>query len=293
MLETIDPKKWDFGGSRRADIPELQKRLNAHIGQPHPLLRLKAARIPERFWEPLQLPPEMKQLRHPDQARALHDLVPDALDRLWDTYEDTAKADGISLKKLLMAWVDEYPEHEKGIVLLGPAGRGKTMGLCTLLTHIALAHQTVVKYIPFAELVLMKQQLIHLDRASDEPGADPTEYHKVLFELGVLEQGCDVLLVDDVGKEYRGSGSRYSDDYLDRLLRDRHDRGLTTLLSSNLTASEFKSYNESMASFVHEVGDVFTVLSEKDRRVRKSSMRDRLEKEDTSARPSRHSRRVS
>lgn len=60
-----------------------------------------------------------------------------------------------------------------------------------------------------------------------------------------------VLVLDDLGKEYKGAG--YNDASFDEILRSRYDKGLPTIITTNVLRENWgKQYGEAMGSFAHE-----------------------------------------
>ena len=77
-------------------------------------------------------------------------------------------------------------------------------------------------------------------------------WRKIQKLLNRLRNEYDFLLIDDVGKEYRTS-SNFAENEFDYLLRHRYDRGLPTLMTSNVPLDQWvETYGEAMHSFVHE-----------------------------------------
>ena len=59
-----------------------------------------------------------------------------------------------------------------------------------------------------------------------------------------------VLVIDDLGKEY---GSKYDDSSFDEILRLRYDKGLPTIVTTNVRLEDWEAkYGEAMGSFAHE-----------------------------------------
>ena len=59
-----------------------------------------------------------------------------------------------------------------------------------------------------------------------------------------------VLVIDDLGKEY---GSKYDDSSFDEILRLRYDKGLPTIITTNVSLENWEAkYGEAMGSFAHE-----------------------------------------
>ena len=73
-----------------------------------------------------------------------------------------------------------------------------------------------------------------------------------------------VLVLDDLGKEYKGSG--FNDASFDEILRSRYDRALPTIVTTNVMLEDWgKQYGEAMGSFAHEAFDRVKITGE-DRR---------------------------
>ena len=59
-----------------------------------------------------------------------------------------------------------------------------------------------------------------------------------------------VLVIDDLGKEY---GSKYDDSSFDEILRLRYDKGLPTIVTTNVALENWEpKYGEAMGSFANE-----------------------------------------
>lgn len=59
-----------------------------------------------------------------------------------------------------------------------------------------------------------------------------------------------ILILDDLGKEY---GSKYDDSSFDEVLRARYDKGLPTIITTNVSLENWETkYGPAMASFANE-----------------------------------------
>ena len=73
-----------------------------------------------------------------------------------------------------------------------------------------------------------------------------------------------VLVLDDLGKEYKGSG--FNDASFDEILRSRYDRALPTIITTNVMLKDWeKQYGKAMGSFAFEAFDQVEIIGE-DRR---------------------------
>lgn len=73
-----------------------------------------------------------------------------------------------------------------------------------------------------------------------------------------------VLVLDDLGKEYKGSG--FNDASFDEILRSRYDRALPTIITTNVMRDDWKTqYGHAMGSFAFEAFNRVEIIGE-DRR---------------------------
>jgi DNA replication protein DnaC len=73
-----------------------------------------------------------------------------------------------------------------------------------------------------------------------------------------------LLVLDDLGKEYKGSG--FNDASFDEILRSRYDRALPTIITTNVMRDNWeKQYGQAMGSFAFEAFNQIEIIGE-DRR---------------------------
>jgi DNA replication protein DnaC len=76
-----------------------------------------------------------------------------------------------------------------------------------------------------------------------------------------------VLVLDDLGKEYKGSG--FNDASFDEILRSRYDRALPTIVTTNVLRKSWKDqYGEAMGSFAFEAFRKVDIIGEDRRRTK-------------------------
>jgi DNA replication protein DnaC len=74
-----------------------------------------------------------------------------------------------------------------------------------------------------------------------------------------------VLVLDDLGKEYKGSG--FNDASFDEILRSRYDRALPTIVTTNVLRKSWKEqYGQAMGSFAFEAFNQVEIIGEDRRR---------------------------
>lgn len=182
---------------------------------------------------------------------------------LYDDY-DSERGEPKILKKL----VDWEPTAARPLALFyGKPGMGKTMMSCAVLNEhhyrfnvpqgipeaaatVLLQERSPVYFIQMAELISLHIRCMKLHDRLVKGVGDHTEYLETDRLLNDLESRVKVLVIDDVGKEHRTS-TGYAEDVFDLLVRSRHNRGLLTVLTSNLPISRWSaSYSDSMESLV-------------------------------------------
>jgi DNA replication protein DnaC len=106
----------------------------------------------------------------------------------------------------------------------------------------------VVYFLTFPEFLAMKKM------SFDSDGDERREINRVIegFHGRAREDWLNVrlLVIDDLGKE---NGSRYDDSSFDELLRARYDKGLPTIITTNVMREDWGvQYSEAMGSFAYE-----------------------------------------
>ena len=105
-----------------------------------------------------------------------------------------------------------------------------------------------IYYMTFPEFLSRKKALIDADSDSR------AELYREMegFHGRAKEDWLNVriLVLDDLGKEY---GSKYDDTSFDEILRARYDKGLPTIITTNVSRDKWAAqYGEAMGSFVFE-----------------------------------------
>lgn len=159
--------------------------------------------------------------------------------------------------------LEDYPEDRliigRGLVLGGPPRTGKTMLLSILLQQVNLTHDVKVIYTTMADYVSAMIKLQRLQKRADQ--GDPaalTKYQAIEDYLDAVHR-APLLGLDDVGKEHT-TGSRFAEDEFDQLLRNRHDGGRPTAVTTNVPVDQWGTYHESMPGFITDVYDVIPVV---------------------------------
>jgi DNA replication protein DnaC len=142
---------------------------------------------------------------------------------------DEATAHGRVARKYL-SQIDLMAARGVGMYLWGDNSRGKTYSACALLKAVYQSGYTTY--------CVMADQLrsIYIDRSMFDP------------EMSVVQrvEQVEVLLIEDLGKEYSGKGSGWAELCFENLLRKRTRELKPTFITTNLSPSAFKErYKES------------------------------------------------
>jgi len=147
-----------------------------------------------------------------------------------------------------------------GLLLTGPNGSGKTYASCALARQ-ALAFTARVLYIPAPDMV---QAFIKHSKFDEDFLMEDAFRNRVL------------LVIDDVGQEYRGSGSGFSEQNVVNLIRYRITYKRATILTTNMNIEQLtETYGKGFASLLQQ-GMVTILMSGADRR--KEGRKELLEK---------------
>jgi DNA replication protein DnaC len=156
-----------------------------------------------------------------------------------------------------------------GLLFDGGPGIGKT-------THAVVAAMEVIRHLPEDDAEAAKILKMNnpdygltcrpiyymtypefLSRKKSTFDADLEVKRNMVYELDGLHGrskfdwlNVRILVIDDLGKEY---GSKYDDTSFDEILRLRYDKGLPTIVTTNVKLENWgDKYGEAMGSFANE-----------------------------------------
>jgi len=167
----------------------------------------------------------------------------------WDDFIGDADA-----KKFVMAYcknLDEALKCGQGLLFYGSHGVGKTTLAC-LVGKDALTQGFTVKYLPFSKL--LDWVMSSFDDTS------------VKVAMNIVLERVEVLILDDIGKEYDGVRKQLNPMVrlrLDSVLRERLNRNRVTIISTNYNLQELnKQYGESVISILYGACKMLAVKGE-------------------------------
>jgi DNA replication protein DnaC len=124
----------------------------------------------------------------------------------------------INAKRIARDFVDSYPAVDSGLLLVGPAGRGKTHLACAILSELVVTKGVSALYADFSDLLLRIQ-------TSFRPDADSSK-ESVLTPYAEAE----LLVLDELGAS---KPHAWVLDVLYNLLNTRYNRKRITIATSN------------------------------------------------------------
>jgi len=163
-----------------------------------------------------------------------------------DTYKPKTVDQQKALKYVKDSFIKHYP-NEKGFLLMGPSGVGKTH-----LAIGAISELTLEKGIKclFKDFFLLLAEL----RQAYSEGVSENEILRPLIEV-------EVLVIDEMGK---GKSNEWEINILDQLISNRYNSSKKTLITTNFPSKNFAdSFYEKGELLEERVGErIFSRLNE-------------------------------
>ena len=163
-----------------------------------------------------------------------------------DTYIPKKVDQQKALKYVKDSFIKHYP-NEKGFLLMGPSGVGKTH-----LAIGAVSELTLEKGIScmFKDFFLLLAEL----RQAYSEGTSENEILRPLID-------AEVLVIDEMGK---GKSNEWEINILDQLISNRYNSSKKTLITTNFPSKEFSNSSYEKGELLEErIGDrIFSRLNE-------------------------------
>lgn len=156
----------------------------------------------------------------------------------------------IKVKQYIVSYINNIEfniKENRGICFIGSNGVGKTMLSCIILKEV-YKHRYSCYRITYAKYI-----------------NSYTENWKESIEISEYEYylNAEFLVLEEIGKEIE---SKLSKPILEELLRYREEKGLVTIICTNLVSSKIKElYGESVCSLINGNMDIIKITG-RDRR---------------------------
>src|SRR5690554_700637 len=160
------------------------------------------ARIPARYYEPKS---SLEQFQVMNQAGQPVGNLP-------------------QIQMKVLRWATGFSPGEKGFLLHGPVGTGKTHLLAGVIRYLTLEKGIACRFVEFTHLLSEIRE--QFDRGRGEADI-----------LGPISE-VPVLAIDELGK---GRNNAWQLSIIDEIISKRYNRELTTLFTSNYTVNEGRS----------------------------------------------------
>ena len=145
--------------------------------------------------------------------------------------------------KIARSFADNFAKRSDNLLLIGTTGTGKT--------HLSTAIAKEVIAQGFDVLYDSVQNIINdFEKDKFKSGYNPTE------SLSEKYNECDLLIIDDLGAEFI---TQFSISTLYNLINTRQNKGLSTIISTNLSATELAGKYEGRI-YSRIIGADYTVL---------------------------------
>lgn len=195
----------------------------------------------------------------------MKEVFPYYRDKTLDDFETTTESleKAVTATRNYIIHLKEMKGQSKGITYVGQNGVGKTHLACSVMAAASDAGYRC-ECIELDTYIDMYLEKFGLNTRISKFGYDDDGERALELDdhLRYIEMQAQFLLLDDLGRETE-SRSGWSNHQVFNLLRYRHNRGLVTLVTTNLPFRELDTrYTEGLASLLEEA--TITVVMEGD-----------------------------
>ncbi|MFI9271855.1 ATP-binding protein [Kitasatospora sp. NPDC052896] len=136
--------------------------------------------------------------------------------------------------------------HGQGLLLAGAPGTGKT----TLAAAVACD----IRRLGYRIFFVRYPNYVDAERLVKRVGEDADQAYIARAHSTISRaEDATLLVLDDVGHEHLAAGSRFAEDTLESILRNRFSTGLPTIITTNLSGDQWRGrYSAALRSFITE-----------------------------------------
>lgn len=179
----------------------------------------------------------------------------------WDDFDQTQGF------KLVHNWADRYPgrwlpptaapaETGMGLLLHGDTGVGKTTSAALAVKQAVVAHDHEAWFVSASSLAFMNSQQMSISTAMRKTDALSEvlidDFEMITRRLVRARNRYMLLVIDDYGRENE-SASQWQQDLIEGLVRERFNRGLPTIITTNLSPEQIEGrFGRPWVSFMTE-----------------------------------------